>query len=111
MSTKKKPSSPKNQIAQAVSDKIAEQHQLLTSRNWPEIEATMDGSEEKEVKLSFSTVVTNRPAEPGAVASKDSRIKTTLAFSLGKKSDSIDSPFPEADQMELGGASGEPEPE
>lgn len=110
MSTKKAPKNLKNQIAQAVAAKIAEQHEQLTARNWPEIEATMEADDDGEVKLSFSTTVTNRPAEPGSVASKDSRIKTTLAFSLGKKSDSIDSPFPEADQLDLPGNS-EPEPE
>lgn len=90
-----------DELAQQVSDKIAEQHSELTNRNWADIKSVMDADESNEVKLSFSTVVTNRPAEPGTVASKDSRIVTTLSFSLGKQSDKIESPFPEANQLDL----------
>jgi len=88
-------------LAQQVSDKIAQQHHELTNRNWAAIKEVMDNDEDHEIKLQFSTVVTNRPAEQGAVASKDSRIETVLAFSLGKQSDKVSSPFPLANQMEL----------
>lgn len=90
-----------DELAQQVADKIAEQHHELTNRNWSQIKVVMDNDEDHEVKLAFSTVVTNRPAEPGAVASKDSRIETTLAFSLGKASDKVSSPFPLANQPDL----------
>lgn len=99
----KKPKNPANELGEQVASKIAEQHQELTQRNWPEIQRVMDDDEDSEVKLAFSTVVTNRPAEPGTVASKDSRIVTTLSFSLGKMSDKIDSPFPLANQPDLPG--------
>jgi hypothetical protein len=92
---------PENEIGEQVAAKIAEQHQELTQRNWPDIQRVMDEDEDNEVKLSFSTVITNRPAEPGTVASKDSRIVTTLSFSLGKQSDKVESPFPLANQPDL----------
>jgi hypothetical protein len=111
MSTKKAAKNPSNEIGEQVAQKIAEQHQDLTARNWPDIRATMDADEEKEVKLAFSTVITNRPAEPGTVASKDSRIVTTLSFSLGKKSDKIDSPFPLANQPDLSVVKGPADPD
>lgn len=101
MSTKKVAKNPENEIGEQVASKIAEQHHDLIARNWPDILQTMNADEDKEVKLSFSTVITNREAEPGTVASKDSRIKTTLSFSLGKQSDSMDSPFPLANQPDL----------
>jgi hypothetical protein len=107
MSTKKA-KNPSNEIGEQVAAKIAEQHHELTTRNWPDILTTMDADEDSEVKLAFSTTITNRPAEPGTVASKDSRIVTTLSFSLGKKSDKIDSPFPDANQPDLP-ANGSPE--
>lgn len=90
------------ELAAAVADKIADQTRQLVIDNWTDIDRTMNGSEDKEIKLSFGTVLTHREPEEGTVASKDSRIKTTLAFSLGKASDSVDSPYPEPDQMELG---------
>lgn len=96
-------------LAQQVSDKIAQQHHELTNRNWAAIQTVMDNDEDHEIKLQFSTVVTNRPAEPGAVASKDSRIETVLAFSLGKQSDKVSSPFPLANQPELPTQSDAPE--
>lgn len=99
MTTKKR--NPQNEIGEQVAAKISEQHLELTQRNWIDIKQVMDADEDNEVKLAFSTVITNRPAEPGTVASKDSRIVTTLSFSLGKQSDKIDSPFPLEDQPEL----------
>ncbi len=87
-------------VATAVADEIAKQHRDLTIRNWPEIQKVMDA--EQEIKLAFSTALTNRPAEEGTVASKDSRIITTISFSLGKQTDKIESAFPDPDQMELG---------
>lgn len=101
MSTKKA-KNPLNEIGELVAQKISEQHRDLTARNWPAIQETMDCDDDKEVKLSFSTVITNRPAEPGTVASKDSRIVTTVQWSLGKRSDKIESPFPLTHQPELG---------
>ena len=62
----------------------------------------MDADEGKEIKLSFATTLTHPEAEEGTVASKDSRILTTLSFSLGKQSDKSESPFPDPSQMELG---------
>lgn len=97
-----KPKSKNAELAEAVADKIAEQVKQLVLDNWADIQKTMDGNDDKEIKLSLATTLTHRPAEEGAVASKDSRIKTVLAFSLGKSSDSVDSPFPDAEQMELG---------
>lgn len=106
MASRKK--SAATEIAQQVADKIAEQHQQLTARNWPEISATMERDENGEVKLAFATVLTNRPAEPGTVASKDSRIVTTISWSLGRKSDKIESEYPDPSQPELPGAGDEP---
>lgn len=99
--SKPKPKNPDNEIGEQVAAKIAEQHHDLVARNWTTILETMESDDDREVKISFSTVVTNREAEPGTVASKDSRIKTTMAMPLGKLSDSIDSPFPLANQMDL----------
>lgn len=96
----KKPQTQAADLASAVADEIAKQHRDLTIRNWTEIQKVMDA--EKEIKLAFSTALTNRPAEEGTVASKDSRIITTISFSLGKHSDKIESVFPDPDQMELG---------
>jgi hypothetical protein len=93
------------ELAEAVADKIAEQTRQLVIKNWPDIDKTMDADEGKEIKLSFSTTLTHRAAEEGTVASKDSRILTTLAFSLGKQSDKTESPFPDPEQMELSDAS------
>lgn len=87
-------------IAAAVADEIAKQHRDLTIRNWSEIQKVMDA--EQEIKLAFSTVLTNRAAEEGTVASKDSRIISTVNYGLGKRSDKIESAFPDPDQMELG---------
>lgn len=97
----KKAQNPQNEIGEQVASKIAEQHHDLMARNWPTILETMEGDDDREVKITFSTVVTNREAEPGTVASKDSRIKTTMSMPLGKLSDAIDSPFPLAHQPEL----------
>lgn len=95
------------ELAQAVADKIADQIRSLVIDNWPDIDRTMTSDEGKEISLSFSSKLTHRAAEDGTVASKDSRILTTLAFSLGKLSDKTESPFPEPDQLELGGKGGE----
>lgn len=99
MTTKKR--NPQNEIGEQVAAKISEQHLELTQRNWPEIQRVMDEDEDNEVKITFATIITNRPAEPGTVASKDSRIKTTMSMPLGKLSDAIDSPYPLAHQPEL----------
>lgn len=101
MSTRKKAANPSNEIGEQVAEKIAEQHHDLVARNWTTIIETMEGDDDREVKITFSTVVTNREAEPGTVASKDSRIKTVLSMALGKLSDSVDSPYPIANQMDL----------
>lgn len=90
------------ELATAVADKIADQIRQLAIDNWPDIEKTMDADEGKEIKLSFATTLTHRPAEEGNVASKDSRIVSVLNFSLGKQSDKTESPFPDPEQMELG---------
>lgn len=100
MTTKVKSQSA--ELAEAVADKIAEQARQLTLNNWTDIQRTMDEDDDKEIKLSFSTVLTHREAEEGTVASKDSRILTTLSFSLGKQSDKAESPYPDPEQMELG---------
>lgn len=101
MNTKHTQTPISDDLAQQVCEKIADQHRTLTARNWPEIKSTMEADEDGEVKLAFSTVITNRPAEPGNNASKDSRIVTTMSFSLGKKSDKIESEFPTAEQPDL----------
>lgn len=88
-------------IASAVADEIANQHRALTIRNWPEIQKVMD-AEGGEIKLAFSTTLTNRPAEEGTVAAKDSRVSTVISFSLGKMTDKIESGYPDPAQMELG---------
>lgn len=98
----KKPKTQAAELAEAVADKVAEQVRQLTIDNWKDIERTLDGSEGKEITISFSTKLTHRAAEEGNVASKDSRILTTLAMSLGKLSDKTESPFPDPEQMELG---------
>lgn len=96
-----KATNPENEIGEQVAAKIAEQHQELAQRNWLDIQRVMDEDEDSEVKLAFSTVITNRPAEPGTVASKDSRIVTTLAFSLGRQTDKCESPYPLNNQPDL----------
>lgn len=90
-----------DELAQQVADEVARQHHELTNRNWAQIQDTMNGDEDGEVKLTFATTITNRRAEDGNQASKDSRIVTTMSFSLGKKSDKIESAFPDPAQMEL----------
>lgn len=96
----RKAKNPDNEIGELVAQKIAEQHQQLTEENWPKISALL--KEDEEVKVSFGTVITNRAAEEGTVANKDSRIITTIAFSLGKFTAKKESPFPTPDQMDLG---------
>lgn len=71
------------------------------ARNWTTILETMEADDDREVKITFATVITNREAEPGTVASKDSRLKTVMSMPLGKLSDSVDSPFPLANQPDL----------
>lgn len=90
-----------DELAQQVSDKIADQHSELTNRNWAEINSVMEDDEDREIILSFKTTITNRPAEPGNVASRDSRIVTVLAYSKGRNSDKTESPFPDPTQPEL----------
>lgn len=105
----RKAQNPDNELGEQVAEKIAQQHRDLTLRNWPAIKNVMDNDEGGEAKVSFATVLTNRPAEDGAQASKDRRIVTTISFSLGKQTDKIESDFPVADQMELGEKKGETE--
>lgn len=101
MSTKKQQSASAD-LAEQVAEKIAEQHRKLTLDEWQTIKDTMDADEGNEIKLTFTTTLTNRPAEEGTVASKDSRIVSVVAFSLGKHTAKMESPFPDAAQMELG---------
>lgn len=92
-------------LGDAVAKEMAKQHRELLNRNWPEIQVFLDDDESgNEVKLAFSTTLTNRVGEEGNVAAKDSRIITTLAFSLGKKTDKIESTFPDPNQPDLPGA-------
>lgn len=97
----KKQKSAFEELASQVADKIAEQHRKLTIDEWDTISQTMDADEDKEIKLTFTTTLTNRPAEPGQVASKDSRIVSVVAFSLGKHTAKTESPFPDPKQMDL----------
>lgn len=91
-------------LGDTVAREISRQHSELMKRNWPEIQPLLEDDDSgNEVKLAFSTTLTNRPAQEGNEASKDSRIITTLAFSLGKKSDKIESAFPDPNQPELPG--------
>lgn len=96
-----KATNPENEIGELVAAKIGEQHQALSLEHWSEIKETMDRDDDHEVKVTFTTTLTNRPAEPGTVASKDSRILTTVAWSLGRKTAKMESPFPLAGQPEL----------
>lgn len=98
MTTKAKSQSA--ELAEAVADEIAKQHRELVIRTRPDIQRLLD--QDGEIKVTFGTVLTNRPAEEGTVASKDSRILTTVHFSLGKLSEKIESAFPDPEQMELG---------
>lgn len=104
-----KPKSKSAELASAVAEKIADQVKQLVIDNWTDIDRTMNADEGKEIKISFATTMTHRAAEEGNVASKDSRILTTLAMSLGKLSDKTESPFPDPQQMELGGTDQQPE--
>lgn len=97
----KKQKSETEDLATQVADKIAEQHRKLTLDNWEKIKEVMDADDDHEIKVSFATTLTNRPAEPGTVASKDSRIITVASFSLGKHSQKTESPFPDPHQMTL----------
>lgn len=107
--TKPSTQTPKSdELAQAIAEKIADQHRTLAARNWPEIKSTMDSDETGEIVIQFKTTITDRPAEPGNVANKDSRIVTTMSFSLGKKSDKIESELPNPEQPELTNTDGEP---
>lgn len=96
----KKTNTKASDIAAAVAAEISKQHRDLTIRTWPDIQRLLD--EDGEIKVSFSTTLTNRKAEEGTVAAKDSRIATVVTFSLGKLSEKIESGFPDPDQMELG---------
>lgn len=89
-------------LGDSVANEVARQHRELMQRNWPEIQPLLEDDETgNEIKLAFSTTLTNRPATDGNVASKDSRIITTIAFSLGKQTDKIESAFPDPNQLEL----------
>lgn len=91
-------------LGDAVARELAKQHRELMNRNWGEIQTLLEDDDSgNEVKLSFSTTLTNRAGEPGNVADKDSRIISTIAFSLGKKTDKIESSFPDPNQPELPG--------
>jgi hypothetical protein len=90
-------------LGTAVADEISRQHRDLALRNWPDIQRLLEDEEnDGEIKLAFATTVTNRAAEEGTQSAKDSRIVTTLSFSLGKKSDKIESAFPDPNQLPLG---------
>ena len=84
--------------ATLIVQKVGEELALLLGRNWPEIEEML--REEQEINIAAKINITDRKAQPGEVASKDSRIKTTISFSK-KFSDSCEVPIPDPSQSEL----------
>ena len=78
------------EIEKEIQSKSKEQVGELIGREWPEISRILD--KDGEIKLSLGITVTNREAESGNHAEKDSRIRTTLAFAE-KFTDSVESPL------------------
>lgn len=97
-----KPKTIKNERAQLIADKVAEQVRTLITRDWPEINAILDEKEggEGEINLSFKTLIRDRAATPGEEAAKDNQLRTVMSFST-KFSDSLESEIPNQNQPDL----------
>lgn len=101
-STKKSTGAENTTLSRAhvIAQKIGDQVQQLVERNWRDISEIIEGDESGTIKVGFSTVINDRAPEPGAHADKDSRIATTMSFSV-KTSDKIESDIPDPMQPEL----------
>lgn len=84
--------------ANLIVTKVGEELALLLGRNWSEIEEMLH--DKQEIGISAKIDITDRKPTPGETASKDSRIKVTISFSK-KFSDSMESPIPNPDQIEM----------
>ena len=84
--------------ANLIVTKVGEELALLLGRNWSDIEDMI--RDKQEITINAKIDISDRKAQPGEVASKDSRIKTTISFSK-KFSDSCEVPIPDPNQTEM----------
>ena len=90
--------------ATLIVQKVGEELALLLGRNWSDIEDML--RDKQEISISAKIDISDRKAEPGTQATKDSRIKTTISFSK-KYSDSCEVPIPDPAQGEMDLSGGE----